>query len=865
MIPLRISVEGFMSYRDQTELVFEGAPLWVLAGRNGSGKSAIFDAITFALYGVHRGGAQNAKALINHSAKSLAVEFDFAVGDDTFRVKRTVGRKGATTVQAFRLDGAEPVPVAETETKAGFDTWVLGAIGLDSRTFTASVLLQQGRSEALLDADPKARHEMLGQIIDLSAYERLYDRAEERHKEHRAMAESCRLQLGGLDPVDEAELGGVAAAAEEAGREADLARGRVERMLGLKAEARRWEELAAERGRLERMIADATELVANAGEIERNAARLAELARVLPALGRLVDVERELAAFPEDLDRAVERARAEVEALDEIKTALPWLQMASRARSSARAAEERARAAEDEARALEASVGEARTAAETAAGDLDAAARAAEDADRRKTEAATLRGEAQLRLARFEEVDGTAACTYCGQPLTAEHLEKERVRLENELTARETSARDAERVAASAIARREKLADASKRAAREAADVAKRHEKTVRDAETARAEIARETAQFSEAAGHLPAIYAERRSEETFPSAEDVGEAERQSREFDARRGELEKLGGQVRARDRVVDKHTNAREEIGRLAAESGEARLAAEGFTAERLDALRTEEAGLAGADERRARLDEARRAGRDLEERLRDAERDAERVPEEARRPVAEIDANETEAREAFEAADTRRREAEALRHELQSRREQRGDLERRSLDATRQENLYRELAKLLGRDRLQRHLLQQAETAIVALANEVLDRLSTGALWLELKREAEGEGRGTPKALDLVAFNNETGGDAIPVAFLSGSQRFRVAVSLALAIGRYAGQGGRRIESVIIDEGFGSLDREGRREMIDELHALKSALDRIILVSHQEEFAGAFANKYFVELVDGSSRARLVEES
>ena len=117
MIPLRVSVEGFMSYRDETELVFEGAPLWVLSGRNGAGKSAIFDAITYALYGVHRGGAQNAKALINHAVKSLAVEFDFRIGEDVYRVKRTLGRKGTPTVQAFRLDGGEPVAVAETETR----------------------------------------------------------------------------------------------------------------------------------------------------------------------------------------------------------------------------------------------------------------------------------------------------------------------------------------------------------------------------------------------------------------------------------------------------------------------------------------------------------------------------------------------------------------------------------------------------------------------------------------------------------------------------------------------------------------------------------------------------------------------------
>jgi exonuclease SbcC len=96
-------------------------------------------------------------------------------------------------------------------------------------------------------------------------------------------------------------------------------------------------------------------------------------------------------------------------------------------------------------------------------------------------------------------------------------------------------------------------------------------------------------------------------------------------------------------------------------------------------------------------------------------------------------------------------------------------------------------------------------------------------------------------------------------------LSGSQRFRVAVSLALAVGQYAGRGGQRIESVIVDEGFGSLDRDGRREMIDELQALKTTLERIVLVSHQEEFSDAFPNKYTVELVVGTSRIRLADES
>ena len=94
--------------------------------------------------------------------------------------------------------------------------------------------------------------------------------------------------------------------------------------------------------------------------------------------------------------------------------------------------------------------------------------------------------------------------------------------------------------------------------------------------------------------------------------------------------------------------------------------------------------------------------------------------------------------------------------------------------------------------------------------------------------------------------------------IGVNYLSGSQKFRVAVAVALAIGRFAAGQARPLESVIIDEGFGSLDQQGRHDMIQELHALKSVLRRILVVSHQEEFFNAFSRGYKIELVDGTSR-------
>ena len=75
MIPRRVSLRGFLCYREEQEIDFAGSTLWMLAGLNGSGKSAIFDAVTYALFGHHRGGSQHAAEFINKDSDGLAVEF----------------------------------------------------------------------------------------------------------------------------------------------------------------------------------------------------------------------------------------------------------------------------------------------------------------------------------------------------------------------------------------------------------------------------------------------------------------------------------------------------------------------------------------------------------------------------------------------------------------------------------------------------------------------------------------------------------------------------------------------------------------------------------------------------------------------
>ena len=203
MNPIRIKLEGFMSYRHEAELNFEDKPIWVLTGDNGSGKSAIFDAVTFALYGKTQRNVNNSD-MINIHADQFLIEFDFKSGKRVYRLRKTVPRKGRATYQVIDLDTREPVP--DTSSKVGFDVWIANEIGIDLQTFTASVLLGQGNSDLLIRENPVERHKMLTQIVDLSAYQRLFELADNKRKVSEVDRHKVEGQVENFPLIDRNEL-----------------------------------------------------------------------------------------------------------------------------------------------------------------------------------------------------------------------------------------------------------------------------------------------------------------------------------------------------------------------------------------------------------------------------------------------------------------------------------------------------------------------------------------------------------------------------------------------------------------------------------------------------------------------------------
>lgn len=228
----------------------------------------------------------------------------------------------------------------------------------------------------------------------------------------------------------------------------------------------------------------------------------------------------------------------------------------------------------------------------------------------------------------------------------------------------------------------------------------------------------------------------------------------------------------------------------------------------------------------------------------------------IPAAARQETAAMQAQLDAARTERLGCQKASQDAQAEQRKLEADRKARADRDTEYKRIDREHRLYQTLTNLLGRDGLQLHLMRQAEKAIVKFANDILAPISGGDLMLRLRFGDDGD---SESALDLEAFHTRISeGDAIAVPFLSGSQQFRVAVALALAIGQYAGGGNRLGECVIIDEGFGSLDTQGQEVMIEELQRLKGIMKRIILVSHQESFAAVFNSGYRFRLEDGETR-------
>ncbi len=173
MIPVKLSLKNFMCYKDRVPpLYFRGTHIACLCGDNGSGKSAIFDAMTWALWGECR--ASTIEELIYTGQNEMEVELEFLTNNRLFRVIRKYVRssslktaKSTLDLQAFNDETYKSIgeqSILETQKK------IINLLHLDYATFINSALLLQGRANEFSKKKPGERKEILANILDLDFY-----------------------------------------------------------------------------------------------------------------------------------------------------------------------------------------------------------------------------------------------------------------------------------------------------------------------------------------------------------------------------------------------------------------------------------------------------------------------------------------------------------------------------------------------------------------------------------------------------------------------------------------------------------------------------------------------------------------------
>jgi exonuclease SbcC len=173
-----IQLKNFIAHRD-TKLEF-GRGITIFVGHNGSGKSSIIDAVTFALFGKHT--RRSNKNLVRRGANSAMVQMRFALNSKEFQATRVLNGSGVQSFSQFAIvsDGSSVVnrPIAGGERRQFGESMsgeIAKVLGLDYEKLRVAAVVQQGELVRIVEAQPKEFKELLNGLIGIDRLDLAYE------------------------------------------------------------------------------------------------------------------------------------------------------------------------------------------------------------------------------------------------------------------------------------------------------------------------------------------------------------------------------------------------------------------------------------------------------------------------------------------------------------------------------------------------------------------------------------------------------------------------------------------------------------------------------------------------------------------
>lgn len=206
MKPISMTISAFGPYADQVEIPFDALGeqgVFLITGDTGAGKTTLFDALCFALFGEVSGSNREVDGLRSDFAKpeiETFVQLDFLHHGQTYHI----WRKPAYMRMKKRGDGVIKENADATFTNAD-GTVVTGArkatqaieqlLGVDDRQFKQIAMIAQGEFLKLLYADSKERGDIFRRVFHTDLYRRFQDKLKELEKEKKADYEDAGSRL----------------------------------------------------------------------------------------------------------------------------------------------------------------------------------------------------------------------------------------------------------------------------------------------------------------------------------------------------------------------------------------------------------------------------------------------------------------------------------------------------------------------------------------------------------------------------------------------------------------------------------------------------------------------------------------------
>ena len=196
MIPNDLRIQGFLSYITPVDINFEGLHLASITGANGAGKSSILDAITWVMFGKARARDDQ---IINQQSDTAIVSLDFKYEHQNYRIRRTKQLEKAMVLEFYLLDtetndwrSLTEHSVTETQKR------IISTLKMDYNTFTNASFFLQGKADQFTQLPPGERKEVLSNILGLEIWEEYLEKAREIRKTLEIEQKSIELTISNI-------------------------------------------------------------------------------------------------------------------------------------------------------------------------------------------------------------------------------------------------------------------------------------------------------------------------------------------------------------------------------------------------------------------------------------------------------------------------------------------------------------------------------------------------------------------------------------------------------------------------------------------------------------------------------------------